>query len=182
MESLLHSWDSFYVIVGSSAGALTGLQFVVMALIAEAPQRPTNTTVDTFSTPTIVHFGIVLLIAAILSAPWNGWLGILTCLVILGAWGLVYTAMVYRRARQVTEYEAVLEDWLFHVAFPLLAYFLLLAAAASLTSFPETALFIVGGVSLLLLFVAIHNAWDSVRFVVVERLHPPKESEPSDSA
>ena len=34
--SPLTQWESFYVIVGSSAGALTGLQFVVIALIAEA--------------------------------------------------------------------------------------------------------------------------------------------------
>lgn len=34
--SSLKAWESFYVIVGSSAGALTGLQFVVIALIAEA--------------------------------------------------------------------------------------------------------------------------------------------------
>ena len=32
--SALSRWENFYVIVGSSAGALTGLQFVVMALIA----------------------------------------------------------------------------------------------------------------------------------------------------
>ena len=30
----LKEWESFYVIVGSSGAALTGLQFVVMALIA----------------------------------------------------------------------------------------------------------------------------------------------------
>jgi hypothetical protein len=30
-------WDSFYVIVGSAAGALIGLQFVVLTLIAERP-------------------------------------------------------------------------------------------------------------------------------------------------
>jgi len=36
----LAAWNSFYVIVGSSAGALTGLQFVVMTLIAEkSPPR-----------------------------------------------------------------------------------------------------------------------------------------------
>jgi len=29
------AWESFYVIVGSSGAALTGLQFVVMALVAE---------------------------------------------------------------------------------------------------------------------------------------------------
>ena len=39
MESPLSKWESFYVIVGSSAGALTGLQFVVMALVAEVAGR-----------------------------------------------------------------------------------------------------------------------------------------------
>ena len=34
----LNAWDNFYVIVGSAAGALIGLQFVVMTLIAEKPQ------------------------------------------------------------------------------------------------------------------------------------------------
>src|SRR5262249_15027400 len=33
----LTEWDSFYVIVGSAAGALIGLQFVVITLIAERP-------------------------------------------------------------------------------------------------------------------------------------------------
>ncbi len=30
-----HAWEAFYVIVGSTAGALIGLQFVVLTLIAE---------------------------------------------------------------------------------------------------------------------------------------------------
>jgi hypothetical protein len=30
-------WENFYVIVGSSAGALIGLQFVVMTLVADRP-------------------------------------------------------------------------------------------------------------------------------------------------
>ena len=33
----LDGWENFYVIVGSSAGALIGLQFVVLTLIAERP-------------------------------------------------------------------------------------------------------------------------------------------------
>ena len=32
--SALSAWENFYVIIGSSAGALTGLQFVVIALAA----------------------------------------------------------------------------------------------------------------------------------------------------
>ena len=33
----LSGWKNFYVILGSSAGALIGLQFVVVTLIAERP-------------------------------------------------------------------------------------------------------------------------------------------------
>ena len=33
----LTQWNNFYVILGSSAGALIGLQFVVVALIADLP-------------------------------------------------------------------------------------------------------------------------------------------------
>ena len=33
----LNGWANFYVIVGSSAGALIGLQFVVMTLVANMP-------------------------------------------------------------------------------------------------------------------------------------------------
>ena len=181
MEAMLDAWDSFYVIVGSSAGALTGLQFVVMALIAEAPQRPTNTTVDTFSTPTIVHFGVVLLVAAILTAPWETWTGVVATLALIAACGVFYAVVVYLRTRRVTEYKPVLEDWVFHIALPLVAYIVLLISALALPSFSTTALFGIGAVSLLLLFVGIHNAWDSVRFVVVERLHPAAEEPPPDS-
>jgi hypothetical protein len=36
----LAAWDSFYVIVGSAAGALIGLQFVVMTLIVDRRRYP----------------------------------------------------------------------------------------------------------------------------------------------
>src|SRR5437667_8999543 len=68
----LDGWENFYVIVGSSAGALIGLQFVVMALIAETPNaRPDAQAGAAFSTPSVVHFGVVLLLSAIMSAPWH---------------------------------------------------------------------------------------------------------------
>jgi len=35
----LSAWDTFYVIVGSSGGALIGLQFVVITLIADSRLR-----------------------------------------------------------------------------------------------------------------------------------------------
>ena len=72
--SPLTQWESFYVIVGSSAGALTGLQFVVIALIAEAEAAVAVSSgmleIRAFGTPTVVHFCAVLFISAVLSAPW----------------------------------------------------------------------------------------------------------------
>ena len=47
--------ENFYVIVASSAGALIGLQFVVITLIADRPITPGQAQAgDTFATPTIV--------------------------------------------------------------------------------------------------------------------------------
>jgi hypothetical protein len=69
----LSGWQNFYVIVGSSAGALIGLQFVVITLIADIPIGDgAEQAGHAFATPTIVHFGAVLLLASVLSAPWHG--------------------------------------------------------------------------------------------------------------
>ena len=62
-------WESFYLIVGGSAGALIGLQFVVMALIAERPLLHVAEGGAAFITPTIVHFGAVLLLSALVRVP-----------------------------------------------------------------------------------------------------------------
>ena len=75
-RSLLAVWESFYVIVGSAGGALTGLQFVVIALIAESRKQSTGREVAAFGTPTVVHFCTVLLVAAIVSAPWRALSGV----------------------------------------------------------------------------------------------------------
>jgi hypothetical protein len=68
-QDVLSQWENFYIIVGSSAGALTGLQFVVMALVAGLPTRADPGTIDTFGTPTVVHFCAVLLVSSLLSWP-----------------------------------------------------------------------------------------------------------------
>ena len=67
--AVLMAWESFYVIVGSSAGALIGLQFVVVTIIAESRVRSSGHELAAFGTPTVMHFVAVLLIAAIVSRP-----------------------------------------------------------------------------------------------------------------
>ena len=163
------AWESYYVIVGSSAAALTGLQFVVMELAADA-RASSNDTVDAFATPTIVHFCAVLLIAAMLSAPWHAEKPAAVLLAIAGVIGVVYTLIVMRRARRSADYKPVLEDWIWHVTLPVLAYTLLLISGTQLTRHAHGALFVVAAAALMLLYVGIHNAWDSVIYIAVARI------------
>src|SRR5260370_37499331 len=76
--SLFAAWSNFYVIIGSSAAALTGLQFVVIALAADAPaaRGPEGSPAlrelgVAYSTPTILHLCAFLLIRPFLSKPYQ---------------------------------------------------------------------------------------------------------------
>ena len=161
------AWETFYVIVGSSAAALTGLMFVVIALVADI--RSSEQQIEAFGTPTVVHFGAVLLLSALMTAPWPAMSGAILALGSCGAGGLVYMLIVLRRARRQTGYAPVFEDWLFHMALPLAAYVVILVAALALPLRPAPLLFVVGAATLLLLFIGIHNAWDTVTYIVVAR-------------
>src|SRR5207253_10016355 len=104
----LSGWQNFYVIVGSSAGALIGLQFVVMTLIANMPiTRGDAQAGDAFTTPTVVHFGAVLLLSAVVSAPWDGIAAVAVLWGLMGFGGAVYVVLVARRLRSQTAYRAV---------------------------------------------------------------------------
>jgi hypothetical protein len=169
--SQLNGWENFYVIVGSSAGALIGLQFVVMTLIADrSATRGEAQAGDAFSTPSVVHFGVVLLLSALISAPWDG-IGTVTVLWgLTGLLGIGYVGVVARRMRAQTVYKPVFEDWLFHALLPLGAYAILAGSAFVALSHARIALFLVGAAALLLLFIGIHNAWDTViHLVFVDR-------------
>src|SRR6266571_2321116 len=107
-------WENFYVIVGSSAGALIGLQFVVITLIAERPALRGAEASAAFATPSVVHFGVVLLLSAIVSAPWNEIATVGVFWGLMGFCGIVYAVVVILRMRAQTIYQPVFEDWLFH--------------------------------------------------------------------
>ena len=174
----LAEWNNFYVIVGSSAGALIGLQFVVIALIAEMPTARADAQAgDAFSTPSVVHFGVVLLLSAVVSAPWYGIVAVAVLWSGVGLSGIVYAVIVARRLRVQTAYKPVFEDWLFHVLLPLAAYAMLAGSAFAARSLTRPAMFIVGAAALLLLFVGIHNAWDAVTYHVFVRRRGQREAE-----
>jgi len=162
----LTAWSSFYAIVGSAAGALIGLQFVVLTLIAERPPLRAAEAGAAFATPTIVYFGTVLLLSAVLCAPWQAIIPAAALWGLMGLGGIAYTVIVVRRMRAQTVYRPEFEDWVFHALLPLAAYATLALSAFAASSHTREALFGVGAAALLLLFIGIHNAWDAVIYHV----------------
>jgi len=164
----LKIWEAFYLVVGPSAAVLIGLQFVVIVLSAEINMLASSSSVSAFGTPTIIHLCTVLLVSAIVIAPWPmlGWVAI--ALGVCGAAGIGYIVIVMRRARRQTSYTPVLEDWIWHAVLPLIAYAALLVGAVLLQDAPLLSLFVVSATMLLLLFIGIHNAWDTVVYIALQ--------------
>lgn len=167
-SALLAGWANFYVITGSAAAAITGLMFIVITLIAQSRGRSSAQQVAAFGTPTVVHLGASFLVATILTAPWPELAGAAIALGVTGVLGALYTGLAALRMRGNREYRPVLEDWIWHVLFPLLAYGALVSTGVLLGRTARSALFGAGAATVLLILVGIHNAWDTVTYIIVE--------------
>jgi hypothetical protein len=173
--SELGGWDSFYMIVGGAAGALIGLQFVVMTLLAEKPSAAVSEAVPAFATPTIVHFSATLLVSALLRAPWPSVTAAAFACGAVGLCGVIYTLLLAWRIKRQSAYQPDAEDWSFHILLPLLAYALMMLAPLPSLAQERETLFGIGAGVLLLLFTGIHNAWDAVSYQVVVKPGQPKD-------
>jgi hypothetical protein len=171
----LTPWWNFCLILGGAGGALIGLQFVVMTLIADRPHRRMAEAGAAFGTPTIVHFSVTVLLSAFLSLPWPSLGPLAITWGTVGLSGFFYVLVIAFRMRRQKAYKPVLYDWLFHFLIPLAAYgFLFMSSLASSRCGIES-LYGVAVSGLLILFVGIHNAWDAVTYhVLVTRAHEMK--------
>jgi hypothetical protein len=174
-SSVLNSWSNFYVIMGSGAAALTGLMFVVITLVADRKFNTTKEGVSTFSSPTVVHFCMALLSSALLTVPWRSLSHLAIILGLTALYGVGYTLNVVRVGRRLTGYEPAVDDWVRYVIVPVFAYVVLAGGAIALPRAPVDALFALGAAVVTLVFVGIHNAWDVVTYIAVEREATPEE-------
>jgi hypothetical protein len=164
---MLSEWNSFYVMIGSSAAALTGLMFVVITLVSDDKRRASHDGVATFTTPTVVHFSCALFIAALMSAPFHSLVPVAIVLGLVGLGCGAYVGRVAIKTAQLELYRPDLEDWTFNVALPMLAYVLLIGGAIAMQLTPTTALYAPAAAVALIIFVGIHNAWDVVTFLAM---------------
>lgn len=167
--SPLAGWDNFYVIVGSAAAGLTGLTFVVIALIRDAA-RVTPAGLGTFVTPTIVHFGSVLAMAAFLTMPHQRLASLSAAFGVAGVAGLMYSGFIATgMLRLRSDYTPVREDWIWNAILPALVYGGFLILSFLVWRRPAQSLFAVAALSLLMLFIGIHNAWDLAVWMTMKK-------------
>jgi hypothetical protein len=179
MNEILHEtlarWADYYLITGTAAAALTGLQFVVQTLLTSDALRPVTGSgseegTGAFGSPTVVHFTLALIISAVMCVPWAGDGALRGTLGALGTGALVYSLIVLRRARRQRTYVPVLEDWIWHAILPAAAYLAVLVAAVRFEREGADSLLAVATATMLLLCIGIHNAWDTVTYLTTRAL------------
>ena len=90
--------------------------------------------------------------------------------------------IVIRRAGRTKNYKPEMEDWIWHTVLPLIAYVTLLVSAIWMPFDHAPALFGIATFALLVLFIGIHNAWDSVTYMAVKSLERRKGAKPPTPA
>ena len=66
---MFEHWDSFFLMIGSAAGALIGLLFIVATLTAGFEREQSQRGARLYLTPTVFHFAVVMVVGAIALAP-----------------------------------------------------------------------------------------------------------------
>ncbi len=165
---LLKEWESFYVIVGSAAAVLIGLTFIVITISSGTRSPDPAMGVTTFSTPTVVHFSTALLISMLFCAPWPMLWHLSLLLGLTALAGNIYLIIILRRTLRQSTYQMVLEDWVWRILFPFISYIAFIITAIALPGYSVPALYVTGAATILLLFIGIHNSWDTVLYITTQ--------------
>lgn len=170
--ALLGAWSTFFVMLGSSSAALTGLMFVVIGIVTSGVRaQSSHDGISVFSTPTVVHLCAVLLISAIFLAPWRALTMPAVLTALAGGAGIAYMLLLAYRTRKFDRYRADAEDWAWYNVLPFVAYGALCAGGLLALSNPARATFTIAGAAVLLVFIAIRNAWDIVTYIATGQMN-----------
>ena len=161
-ELQLDAWHDFYVMIGTSAGALVGATFVVATLAGNIEKRVLG--IRGFITPATVHLGSALIGSAILMVPTLTALFVALLLGVGGLAGVVYGVIVYFR---VTKLNIDMIDRFWYGIFPVLMYALLGVSAYLVFQDVDHGLELIAAALVALLVIGMRNAWDMATFMIL---------------
>ena len=177
---MFEHWETYYLMIGTSAAALIGVMFIVTTLTAEIAIEQINRGVAIYKNPIVFHLAVIVATSALVMVPEHLLVAIAAALAGLGLVGLGYAALTIRRMFERYEfYQATGWDKLYYGYLPAVLYLVMGAGALSVFSAPELAAEAVGLATLLLLLVSIRNAWDVATFAVRIARSLSKPDEPT---
>jgi len=162
---MFEHWDSYYLLIGTVAGALIGLLFVVATLNAGREVTEVTRGTKTYLSPTVFHFAMVVVVSALATAPGlpARYVGLLLSACAIA--GLVYSTWVCVRLRSGNMAGQHWSDfWYFGLA-PTAIYLGLGATSGTAWAAPSALPYGTSVLLLLLMLVGIRNAWDLVTWL-----------------
>ena len=159
---MFHGWENFFYLIGSAAGALIGLMFVVITLTASHEPRRVSRGAPVYVTPIVFHYAVVLAVSAIAEVPGLQSGPVSVMLAFCAIAGLIYSAVTTIRLcrRGWEDPIPVWSDKCFYGFLPTIIYVALVVAARAVWIVERRAVLAIGAIVLALLLLGIRNAWD----------------------
>ncbi|MGO8918306.1 MAG: hypothetical protein ACLQJR_20595 [Stellaceae bacterium] len=168
LAKLMQEWHDFYMLIGTAAATLVGLMFVSASISGGYMTEERRPGIRAFFSPTIFNFAAALVTCLAVLAPMQSWASLGALLLGWGLVGLLYAGWVWRQMAQhgfLQQIES--EDRLWYARAPLVCHLLVALAATLLLLRLPAGIDLLATTLVLLLLVAIRNAWDITLWVVM---------------
>ncbi len=166
----LEPWHDFFVLVGTAAATLVGLTFVAASVGSGVFTRERQVGLRSFLSPTVVAFTIVLAACLIGLAPVHEWGVAGAAIIVLGAFGIVYSGLVLRSMfRAGIAAQIDMEDRVWYAVAPCVSYLLLAGAGVCFILALDLSALALAVAMGLLLITGIRNVWDMTTWIVLQR-------------
>jgi hypothetical protein len=165
---MFEGWDNYFVLLGTAAGGLIGLLFVVITLTSGLDRDRALRASGIYMTPNVVHFAVTLVVSAMVLAVRVSTR--VDALILAGAAlaGLANAVRTSLGIRAFTRESGSSPHWSDLPAYgfaPGLIYVLLVGVAAAVWVGAAFAPFALAGLLMILMLLAIRNAWDLITWI-----------------
>jgi hypothetical protein len=164
---LFHDWHDFYVLVATASATLVGLMFVAMSIGTTVFTEEHRAALETFLTPTVVHFAAVLFSGLVIVIPAESWTSLGAVLGAGGLAGAIYCGRLLMLVVIRHSFNVERIDRLFYLLFPLIGYLLVLATGVLLFMASPVGAVVMAVAILVLLIAGLRNAWDMMVWIVI---------------
>ncbi len=168
---MFQDWQSFYILVGTSAATMVGLMFVALSVGSRVISPKDLPALRVYVSPTVVHFLYVLATSAVVMFPTLPRALMATVLVVAGlaSCGRALIGLPVMRRSHLD-----IHDWVWYLLVPSVSYLLFVGTGIGLLLRVDQAAGGLAVATLLLLVAGIRNAWDLVIFRVLPEGEPSR--------